>query len=158
VFTIMLTEQLFRLEEEMALEQERKGPKKKGSVDKKKKKSNSGGEDVGSEEEREVETDGIDEFNCNEIKNGGSHGVEGGVGSKRGRGRCQNTNMTGLSSNIFFTKCLEKFAVTSLEAFKTQLGEFKDHKIILTRTSQREMFYYIPFDAASLAILLDACQ
>ncbi|KAJ3108041.1 Origin recognition complex subunit 2 [Physocladia obscura] len=63
--------------------------------------------------------------------------------------------LTGMTYNAFLSKCLESFCVNGADNFKAQLGEFRDHKIILSRRGPLgENVLYIPFDKSGLESLL----
>ncbi|KAJ1910015.1 Origin recognition complex subunit 2 [Tieghemiomyces parasiticus] len=93
----------------------------------------------------------------------GSDGEEGDTGDKAGRwGRSKAkaeagaTSAIGLAYPDFYAKCRERFLVSSDVAFRAQLTEFRDHKIIQTRKGlDGGDLMYIPLDNATLANILD---
>lgn len=57
----------------------------------------------------------------------------------------------GLSYNQYYQKCREGFFVSSDLAFKTELTEFKDHKLISTKKGlDGTEFFFIPMDKTTL--------
>ncbi|KAJ3416535.1 Origin recognition complex subunit 2 [Chytridiales sp. JEL 0842] len=61
----------------------------------------------------------------------------------------------GLSYNTFYHMCVENLIATNMEVFKTQLGEFRDHKIIISKkASDGEEVLYIPFNSETLQELV----
>ncbi|KAJ3287930.1 Origin recognition complex subunit 2 [Rhizoclosmatium sp. JEL0117] len=64
-------------------------------------------------------------------------------------------SVKGMSYNGFLQKCIEQFCVNSLDNFKAQLAEFRDHRIILSKRGfQGEENVYIPFDKTTLENLI----
>jgi origin recognition complex subunit 2 len=57
---------------------------------------------------------------------------------------------SGMAYNSFLRLSAEKFITSSESAFKNHLTEFKDHKLILSKTVDGGQVLYIPFDEAAL--------
>jgi len=56
----------------------------------------------------------------------------------------------GLSHSAYYNLCLEKFLVSNETTFRTQLTEFRDHKIIFRKVTANSDVYYIPLSATVL--------
>ncbi|KAG4097569.1 ORC2-domain-containing protein [Neocallimastix lanati (nom. inval.)] len=61
----------------------------------------------------------------------------------------------GLSHSAYYNLCLEKFLVSNETTFRTQLTEFKDHKIIYRKVTANSDVYYIPLSATVLSEILE---
>jgi len=61
----------------------------------------------------------------------------------------------GLSHSAYYNLCLEKFLVSNETTFRTQLTEFKDHKIIFRKVTANSDVYYIPLSATVLSEILE---
>ncbi|ORX85777.1 ORC2-domain-containing protein [Anaeromyces robustus] len=61
----------------------------------------------------------------------------------------------GLSHSAYYNLCLEKFLVSNETTFRTQLTEFKDHKIIYRKVTANSDVYYIPLSATTLSEILE---
>ncbi|ORY39458.1 origin recognition complex subunit 2 [Neocallimastix californiae] len=60
-----------------------------------------------------------------------------------------------LSHSAYYNLCLEKFLVSNETTFRTQLTEFKDHKIIYRKVTANSDVYYIPLSATVLSEILE---
>ncbi|KAJ3173921.1 Origin recognition complex subunit 2 [Irineochytrium annulatum] len=66
------------------------------------------------------------------------------------------TTTVGLSTRALYSMCIEKFIVTNQDIFKQQLGEFRDHRLILSkRNAAGEEILYIPYANSVLGPLLN---
>lgn len=71
----------------------------------------------------------------------------------------QGNESYGLSYHQYFQKCRESFFATSDTAMRSQLTEFRDHKLISSkRLGDGTEMFYIPFDKNALQILLEASK
>jgi origin recognition complex subunit 2 len=62
----------------------------------------------------------------------------------------------GLAYSAFYTLCRENFLVSNDLTFRTQLTEFRDHRLMLTRRAlDGEELFYIPLDATVLESLIE---
>ncbi|RKP09126.1 origin recognition complex, subunit 2 [Thamnocephalis sphaerospora] len=62
----------------------------------------------------------------------------------------------GLAYSAFYTLCREHFLVSNDLTFRTQLTEYRDHRLILTRRSaDGEDLFYIPFNATIIEALME---
>jgi hypothetical protein len=61
----------------------------------------------------------------------------------------------GMSHALLFQKACEHLFVTNQVTFKTLLGEFKDHKVFVTRKTSEGEALQIPLDAEHLKFILD---
>jgi len=61
----------------------------------------------------------------------------------------------GLSHSAYYNLCLEQFLVSNETTFRTQLTEFKDHKIIFRKVTANSDVYYIPLSATVLSEILE---
>ena len=62
----------------------------------------------------------------------------------------------GMSWKVLFTRCREAFLVTSDQALRQQLTEFRDHELILTRKGADKVeYFYSPLDRQALKNLLE---
>eukprot|EP01119_Soliformovum_irregulare_P006982 TRINITY_DN19391_c0_g1_i1.p1 TRINITY_DN19391_c0_g1~~TRINITY_DN19391_c0_g1_i1.p1 ORF type:complete len:401 (-),score=94.76 TRINITY_DN19391_c0_g1_i1:22-1224(-) len=66
-----------------------------------------------------------------------------------------NPKEHGLSYKTYFDKCREKFLVPSDLTMRTQLTEFKDHKVILTKQGDDGLHFFIPMSSTILRQVLD---
>lgn len=63
----------------------------------------------------------------------------------------------GLTYNAYYTKCREAFFVSNDITFRTQLTEFRDHKIIQSRrTVDGTEIMYLPLDKSTLTNILES--
>ncbi|KAH8553853.1 origin recognition complex subunit 2-domain-containing protein [Umbelopsis sp. PMI_123] len=63
----------------------------------------------------------------------------------------------GLTYNSYYTKCREAFFVSNDITFRTQLTEFRDHKIIQSkRTVDGTEIMYLPLDKSTLTNILES--
>ncbi|KAG2180351.1 hypothetical protein INT44_003353 [Umbelopsis vinacea] len=63
----------------------------------------------------------------------------------------------GLTYNAYYTKCREAFFVSNDITFRTQLTEFRDHKIIQSRrTLDGTEIMYLPLDKSTLTNILES--
>ncbi|XP_074622834.1 origin recognition complex subunit 2-like isoform X2 [Acropora palmata] len=70
-----------------------------------------------------------------------------------------NNNYIGLSFRSCYSKCREQFLVNSDSTLKTQLIEFRDHKLITSRKGSDGVEYlFIPVDSATLRQFIDDRQ
>ncbi|KAK9719752.1 Origin recognition complex subunit 2 [Basidiobolus ranarum] len=70
-------------------------------------------------------------------------------------GAAGNKHELGLPYTSYYSRCREKFLVSSDLAFRAQLTEFRDHKIIHSkRSSEGTEILYIPMDAEMLSTIL----
>eukprot|EP01116_Phalansterium_solitarium_P001869 TRINITY_DN11700_c0_g1_i1.p1 TRINITY_DN11700_c0_g1~~TRINITY_DN11700_c0_g1_i1.p1 ORF type:complete len:439 (-),score=154.07 TRINITY_DN11700_c0_g1_i1:405-1721(-) len=64
----------------------------------------------------------------------------------------------GLSYKQFYEKCRAKFLVINDSTMRAQMGEFREHKVMLSRQApDRVSYFYIPLDAAMLRQALEDC-
>jgi origin recognition complex subunit 2 len=109
------------------------------------------GRSVDDKEQDEDEDESEDEESRKKRKSGGKR--------KRSKASEFDMSLSGLPFKSLFQLCIENFAATNSDTFRAQLGEFKDHKIILTRkNAQNQEILYIPFDADSLKTLVKKCE
>ncbi|KAJ3300625.1 Origin recognition complex subunit 2 [Borealophlyctis nickersoniae] len=83
----------------------------------------------------------------------------GGTKSKKRGGGAGGNGMAelGLPYNMYYAKADENFLVSNELTFKTQLTEFRDHKIIQSkRASDGSEVLYIPLDAETLGQILES--
>ncbi|ORX94954.1 ORC2-domain-containing protein [Basidiobolus meristosporus CBS 931.73] len=70
-------------------------------------------------------------------------------------GASGNRHELGLPYTSYYSRCREKFLVSSDLAFRAQLTEFRDHKIIHSkRSSEGTEILYIPMDSEMLSTIL----
>ncbi|CAO3693148.1 unnamed protein product [Umbelopsis ramanniana] len=63
----------------------------------------------------------------------------------------------GLTYNAYYTKCREAFFVSNDITFRTQLTEFRDHKVIQSRrTVDGTEIMYLPLDKSTLTNILES--
>jgi len=78
--------------------------------------------------------------------------VEMELATMEGRG----DESVGLTYNAYYTKCREAFFVSNDVTFRTQLTEFRDHKIIQSKRSMNGTeIMYLPLDKSTLTNILE---
>lgn len=66
-----------------------------------------------------------------------------------------NSKENGMNYRQFYEKCREQFLVVSEETMRTQLTEFRDHNIILTKTGKNGGNFFIPIIPAIIKQTLE---
>ncbi|TPX44537.1 hypothetical protein SeMB42_g04297 [Synchytrium endobioticum] len=77
--------------------------------------------------------------------------------SMKGKALVKTTNQpVGVPSDIFWSRCREKFIVHSISQFRQLLKELKDHRLVLgKRRPDGQDALYIPLDRAGLELVLE---
>jgi origin recognition complex subunit 2 len=102
-----------------------------------------------SQKRSNIDDEDADEENAG--RGGGDSDNEDGDGDSGG-----SAAKNGLALTMFYQLCVGDLIATNMEVFKTQLGEFRDHKLIVSRrASDGEETLYIPFNADALQELVD---
>jgi origin recognition complex subunit 2 len=74
----------------------------------------------------------------------------------------QNSSEPYMSYKEYFEKCREKFLVNNEITMRTQLTEFRDHKVIITKKPRNSdsggIHFTIPVGSSLLAQILDEME
>ena len=92
----------------------------------------------------------------NDAGNDGGGGDDGADAAGAGGG---DDGMRGLTFPAYYVKCLDAFLVSNDVALRSQLTEFRDHRIIeTTRAPDGTDYLHIPLDAAALSTILEQME
>jgi origin recognition complex subunit 2 len=67
-------------------------------------------------------------------------------------------DLSGLTFKKYYEKCREAFLVNNEMTMKSQLTEFRDHKVILSKRTADEIYFFIPISPSLLKQIVEEME